>query len=267
MSPLQADGNFELVTECRYGQFFIPPKDAYVGEALRHYGEYSQIELNMLLQFIAPETRVVSVGANIGAMIVPLAQHCAEVICFEPQRWVHQVLSANIIANNLLNVRAYWAACGKARGVIKVPVLHPYRQNNFGALELEAVQGMGGDSVAVFTLDSIPDNDCGLLQIDVEGMELDVLLGGEKLISRCRPIIFFEADRALKRADVFRHLRSSGYELWWYRTPLFNKDNWKKNPKDIWAGEKNLLVVAENVIAMPKERGIQMNGFIPVLEQ
>lgn len=257
---------FKLIENCRYGRFLVPNNDVYVGEALAQYGEYSQHELEFLLQFLTPQTRVVAVGGNIGAMVVPLARNAGQVITFEPQRWVFQVLCANVVLNNLLNVRAYWGAVGQRKSVMRVPTLDPEQKNNFGALEIQAVQGLGGDAVPVYTLDTMPDMDCGLLTIDVEGMEEDVLRGAPNLIARCRPVIFFEADRALKRIGVFRLLREWNYDLYWYRTQLFNEKNFFNKADDIWRGEQGQVIVAENVIAVPKERGFTLNGFVPVLE-
>lgn len=257
---------YRLVPDCKYGQFLIPPHDQYVGLSLAEYGEYSEIELELLLQFVAPGTRVVVAGANFGALVVPLARRAAEVIAFEPQRYMHQLLCANVALNDLTNVRAYWAALGKQRGVVAVPTLDPMAENNFGGLELERVQQLPGDAVPVFTLDTTPDPLCGLLTIDVEGMELDVLQGGEQMIKLARPVIFFEADRVLKRGDVFRWLRARNYNLYWYRSPLFNPKNHRGRADNLIDPDVGSSIVAENVLALPRERGIETKNLAPVLE-
>lgn len=260
---------FVLAENCRYGRFLVPPTDEYVGKALLTYGEYSQIELDALLQLVTEQTRVIVAGANLGSIVVPIAQKAAEVVAFEPQRWVYQLLCANVVLNNLLNVRAYWGGLGSRLGTVSMPIFDPDQPNNFGAIELEAVQEMGGDLVPIYTLDMFPENDidCGLLIIDVEGMEGDVLLGATKLVARCRPIIAFEADRALKRKGVFDLLRKANYELFWHRTPLFNTQNFAGKIENIWGGDSGTaVVVAENVIATPRERAIKLHGFPPVLE-
>lgn len=255
---------FVLVEQCKHGRFLVPPTDEYVGKALLTYGEYSELELDALLQLVTNETRVIVAGANLGSLVVPLAQKGAEVIAFEPQRWVYHLLCANIVLNNLLNVRAYWGGCGARLGTVEMPMFDPDKPNNFGAIELESVQGMGGDLVPIWTLDSFPPDmiDSGLLIIDVEGMEEDVLRGATKFIERCRPVICFEADRALKRKAVFNLLRTMNYELYWHRTPLFNSQNFIGRLDNIWG----VNVVAENVIAMPRDRAATLTGFPPVLE-
>jgi len=256
---------FTLVEGCRYGRFLVPPTDAYVGRALQEYGEYSEAELDVLLSMITNETRVVVAGANMGSLVVPLARHAWEVVAFEPQRWMSQLLAANVVLNGLLNVRTYWAALGNKPGLVTIPMLRPDMPNNFGAFEIEAVQDVPGDLVPVYKLDNVPDIAMGLLTIDVEGMELDVLQGAEQTIAKCRPIVYFEADRALKRGAVFDWFRARNYSLHWHRTPLFNPKNFKGKPEDLW-GNKETLVIAENVLALPNERGIKALNFPPVLE-
>src|SRR5690606_28669717 len=57
----------------------------------------------------------------------------------------------------------------------------------------------GAGSVTLDTLDNLyPTEIFDLIKIDVEGMELDVLLGGEQLIRRSRPTILIEVSNANK---------------------------------------------------------------------
>jgi FkbM family methyltransferase len=264
--PMPTTNPFVLVEDTRYGRFLVPPTDKYVGQALIQYGEYSQEELDVVLQLVHPETRVIAVGANLGAMVVPIAKKAIEVVAFEPQRWVFSLLCANVALNGLVNVRPYWAAVGRERGILNVPLLDPTRENNFGALELETVQHIQGDQVPVYTLDSMPDMGTGLITIDVEGMELDVLQGGERLIRDCQPVIWFEADRELKRGDVFKWLRARNYDLYWHRVPLYRKDNYKQNTTNLFQGDNGIWTITVNVVAVPKSRDIKLTGFPPVEE-
>ncbi len=115
-------------------------------------------------------------------------------------------------------------------------------------------------------LDRVPDLACGLLTIDVEGMELDVLRGAEQLIAKCRPVIFFEADRELKKRDLFAWLRDRQYDLYWWRTPLFNPANFKQNAVDTMQHASGAQYVAENVLAVAREQPHQLHNFIPVVD-
>lgn len=258
---------FELI-ETRYGRMLVPPDDMYVGRSLQLYGEYCEGEIDLARQLGSPQSRLIVAGANLGALVLPLARYYGEVVAFEPQRWVYQLLCANIVLNGFLNVRAYWAALGNRASVINVPVLDPAVKNNFGGLELELVQNVpGSDIVPVYELDRIPNIECNTLLIDVEGMEIDVLQGATKMIAACRPFIIAEVDRELKKPLVLAKLREWNYDLYWHRVPLFNPDNFKKNPENVFTDPSSgALITSLNVFAVPKERPMKLNGFAPVLD-
>lgn len=256
---------FTLVPDCRYGRFLVPKHDIYVGQALIRYGEYSQCELDILLQIARKNRRTVVVGANFGALAVPLAFASAEVIALEPQRWMFQLLCANVVLNQLTNVKCLPCAAGERHGVVQVPVLDPAVISNFGALELETVQSWEGaehfDTVSVIQIDRMARWEMGLLVIDVEGMELDVLKGASATIANCRPIIAAEADRPLRNPLLFEWLRAQRYELFWARTPLFNPNNWRKDPENVYVTPEQVPIAAHNILAIPRE--MRMNVDLP----
>jgi FkbM family methyltransferase len=68
-------------------------------------------------------------------------------------------------------------------------------------------------SVRSVTLDWFVDrqSDPDFIKIDVEGAELSVLYGAEKLIERSHPALFFECD--VDRAEVYSFLSKHGYVL------------------------------------------------------
>lgn len=63
---------------------------------------------------------------------------------------------------------------------------------------------VSGDGVPMFTLDDLfspggRTDTVDFIKIDVEGMELDVLRGGERTIKACKPVIMFEENGLCKR--------------------------------------------------------------------
>lgn len=249
---------YELIPECRYGRFLVPRGDRYMASALRAYGEYSQQELEILLMLLnhagGKRARVITVGANIGSLVVPLAQHAGEVVAFEPVRCLHQLLAANVALNGLTNVRTYWAALGSAgQGTVHVPRLRMDMQDNYGGISLKTTPPEGAtlEPVQVMALDDVPQNDCTFLTLDVEGMEWSVLLGGIELIRRCRPFIWFEAEDAQQNEDILTLLEPEGYTLFWMQTPHYNPGNWRTNSHDIYADDHGVLVTT-NALACPR---------------
>jgi hypothetical protein len=62
------------VRHCRHGVMAYLPNDLYIGRSLDLYGEFSEHELNLLKRIVKKGDVVVDVGANIGALTIPLAQ-------------------------------------------------------------------------------------------------------------------------------------------------------------------------------------------------
>ena len=106
-------------------------------------------------------------------------------------------------------------------------------------------------------LDDMTDGaQVGLMKIDVEGFELNVLKGATSVIQRCRPIIYVENDRVDRSRDLIEWLWATGYKLWWHTPMLFNPNNFFGVTEDLYPG-----VASFNMLAIPSERA----GEIPEL--
>src|SRR5262249_12083623 len=149
-------------------------------------------------------TGVVAVdcGANIGVHTVEWARHMhgwGSVIAIEAQELIFYSLCGNIAINNCLNARAVRAAVGKEKAKMQIPVPDYCNPANFGSLELRQLassQFIGQEikysedacqTVDMISIDDLEISRLDFLKIDVEGMEMDVLEGGEKTITAHRP--------------------------------------------------------------------------------
>ncbi len=243
--------------DCRYGRMLFLTRDHYIGRSLAAYGEYCEGESIVFRQIVGPGHIVVEVGANIGAHTVHLAKLAGPggaVHAFEPQRIIFQLLCANIALNDLHNVYAHQAAAGRAAGLLKTLPLDYGAVNNFGGLSLIGVEI--GESVPVITLDSHELPSLRFLKIDVEGMEIDVLLGAQRTIAQHRPFLYVENDRRANSEQLITLIESYGYDLWWHLPTLHNPDNFAGHAEDIFPG-----VISINLFCAPKEMAIKANGF------
>lgn len=243
---------YQLV-EAKHGLFLANPNDFYIGRALIEYGEYCEAEWNSLSQLLLDGRDVVEIGANIGSHSVSIAKKIAttggRLLVVEPQPVVFQNLCANIALNGLMNVRAENAACAERNGKVSFNPPDYLNTNNSGGVSM-LDEGKGKITARCYRADDlIPDDfNVGLMKIDVEGFEKNVLEGATATIARCRPIIYTENDRTDLSKDLIEWLWAAGYTLWWDIPRLYNENN--------FAGFKHNYydnVCSFNMLCLPKE--------------
>lgn len=141
----------------------------------------------------------VDAGANIGNHTIWFAAVCGlDVVAFEPVK--HADLAANVALNDLGDrVRLERVALGATEDT----ALH------VGKGRLNAGRG----NLPVRTLDSYKLKNVSVIKADVEGMEPQVLQGGEETIRRDRPVIFAEEWGETEHAAIAAVLEPWGYRL------------------------------------------------------
>lgn len=230
--------------DCRYGTFTYPD-DAYIGRSLETYGEYSEQEVAFLISLLQPESVVVEVGANIGAITVPLAKAAGAVLAYEPQTDIFEMLRSNVAASPSVTIVNL--------GLGKTAHTAHYTSNvdNTGGVGL----GHTGDhEIRVVTLDDDFSLDrLDLLKIDVEGMETDVLLGARRTIAKYRPLLYVENDRTGNAHRLLDTLFAFGYRVWRHEPPLFNPENHLGVRDNIFPN-----VVSFNLIAVSDDQDVPL---------
>jgi len=251
---------------CRHGEMVWLARDTHVGRALSMYGEFSEIEVEVLCQLAPVGGVVIEAGANIGALTVPLAKKVGRggvVIALEPQRLAFQVLCANLVLNEIVNVYALQAAAGEKQGWIAAPVFDPEVEENFGGLELlkEHPPGAPKEGVQMVPLDAIPLARLDLLKADVEGMEAQLIRGAEKTIRRYRPPLYLEHNESISDAPMRASLEAMGYSAYWHLPAMYRKENFKG------CADESIFhnIVSINMIFLPKEKNVDVQGFKPIV--
>lgn len=243
-----------------HGVFLVNRNDFYIGQALELYGEYCEYEWQVLSAFAAGGRDAIEVGANIGTHTVPLARQLAargrRLLAVEAQRIVFQMLCANVALNALPNVLTENVACGDGPGWVGFEEPDYNALGNFGSVSMGA-EGAGKQRVRLVPLDDLVPRelDVGLLKLDVEGFEQQVLEGARRTIQRCRPVIYLENDRVERSRALIELLWSLEYEVWWHISSLYRPDNFRGNGQNIYGN-----VASFNMLAAPKEARITVQG-------
>jgi FkbM family methyltransferase len=176
-------------------------------------------ELNVIRSHLSPTDIVCDIGANKGSFTFWLARWCnlGRVIAFEPQPEIASRLASNCRTLNFSNVLVEPIGVYSVSGsqTLTVP-----RGHSPGAALNGAAVKIDGDisySVPVVSLDDYfaAGVRISLLKIDVEGAELHVLRGAERILKTFRPTLVVECETRHRRegrvSDVFHYLASLGY--------------------------------------------------------
>ena len=235
---------------CKWGWMLYSEGDQWIGRALDKFGEYSEIEVQFLLSLFPAGGWFIDVGANIGAITLPLARKAQFGFAIEPQRITFQHLCANLAVNGIANVHAIQAGAGA--GEETIPLMQPAWDgpNNLGGYSLTpGALDQGAEPTRIITIDSLDLSRCDLLKADVEGMEAEVLEGARETIARHRPVLYLEADRDAKTPALIALVHELGYGTWWDIPPLFNPNNYAGNPHNEFGA-----TVSINVLCLPDGR-------------
>jgi len=211
-------------------------------------------------QLIKEGDIVIDAGANIGGHTLNFAYSVGDkgkVIAFEPQPFIFNILTTNILINNLTSrVTQHKLALSdktKTQQFNSIEFREPYSEEkghgwhldrnpisvNYGGREIGDT--FDGEEVMTTTIDNLKLKKLNFIKVDIQGAELNALKGGIKTIKKHRPIIFIEnyAHKNLpnltKEIQVVKLLKSWGYIG--YRLLQGNEDDcifvYKDNIKNI----------------------------------
>jgi FkbM family methyltransferase len=161
------------------------------------------LRVQRLMDELSPGATVIDVGANIGYNTVYAATRVGpggRVVAIEPAADNVRVLRQNIAANALDNVIVLPVAAGRAHEsrTLFLRGDHSAVNSLFETSVYASVTGT--ETVAAAPLDDLVDGDADLVKIDVEGAEVEVLLGMTRLLALPRIRLIVEWHPRLQQA-------------------------------------------------------------------
>lgn len=142
------------------------------------------------------------IGANLGIYTYALSRLGMQVHAFEPQPSCCDVIRA--WASGKLGITVHNKGVGSTGGelVLHIPVVDgiPVQTRaSFQPFDSDQVEMR----VPVVNLDSMSFGNVAFIKIDVEGFELQVLLGATRLLGEMKPILLVEIDRTKHDVESF----------------------------------------------------------------
>ena len=155
--------------------------DAFMYDYLLKHGHYEREVESVLSELITRETTFVDAGANVGYFTLLASGLAKEVYAFEPVPDVFERLSRNISLNDLRNVHALQLALSRERGRLRLyeSKISPGHDSTVRRFEHDR-----SIMVNAASLDEVVDPSVRevVMKVDVEGSEMDVLLGASGLM-------------------------------------------------------------------------------------
>lgn len=159
----------------------------------------------------------IDVGAHIGTHSLILAPYCQRVYSFEPHRSSYHALAGGIVLNGLVDkVYSYNLALGgpeqhNTRSELYIPT-----EDGVGATMIKDTKNMGKTDVVerptIYALDEMKLRNIGLIKINTNGSELNVLKGAAKTIALCRPRILLYCQKE-QYDELVKFMETIDYKL------------------------------------------------------
>lgn len=194
----------EVIAKNVYGFDLLlnPVIDNGVERTLYYFGTYEKGTLNFIKEHLPKGGTFFDIGANIGLMSI-FAARClsdnGKVYSFEANPETAKLLRYNIKLNKISNIEVVDKAVGNDTG--KIRIYDNWSVNRGGATLIKPEKETNSFEVDLIRIDDMAEysnSAISMIKIDVEGFELDVLKGLEKILRKTGPpklIIECSADR------------------------------------------------------------------------
>ena len=157
------------------------------------------------MKYVRQNQNAIDVGCRDGEYTRYLTRHFQHCFTFDYRYRLH--FSFNVNTNMVTH---FTCALGERPGSIKAS-----GRGNIRAKKIDGgwKPGDGGVLVEIYNLDQFDLRDVGLLKVDVDGMDEEVLRGAHGLIRDCKPVIIVEQESDSTHNAIGYLTTEFGYEI------------------------------------------------------
>jgi len=198
------------------------------GQTLLEIGHFGESDIEFCHESLVARNQdalsVFDIGAGIGTFSSWVAHVFprSHIYCFEPQRAVCELLTANAAINNFYNMHAYNTAVGDKDTTISYYEPDYFAPADFDTFSLTRPHELqcteNSVKIQQQTIDSFVTlhnvNSMDFLKITTNGMEVEVLRGANEALARFRPVIYMDYvphGPNANRDDIVAILESHNY--------------------------------------------------------
>lgn len=192
---------------------FVPFKLYYKYRAHK-YAKKSSPELNLIKYFCEKQKISLDVGANLGLFTYFLQKYSHEVFAFEPNPYPLRYLYS-LVGNNTSILPI---AVGSRDQTIELNIPKNRKGWSSNGASLKKIDINSGIKLKVICrkIDSLSFENVGLIKIDVEGFEIDVLKGAVRTINEQKPNMIIENEIIHQKnpMELLKLIIGFGYQVY-----------------------------------------------------
>jgi FkbM family methyltransferase len=186
---------------------------------------------------------VLDVGSNVGNHAIYFSKISKKIICFEPEDLNYKILEINTsFDKNKFECKNFGLSDENKEFLL---YLNTFNSGN-NSISEEKINGdnlMVPQKIKVRRLDDLElTEEIGLIKIDVEGLETNVIKGGIKTILKNKPVILFESNKnefTNGTTSTIEYLKTINYSVFSYERKYNHRSLFVKrivNLKEIFFG-------------------------------
>ena len=176
------------------------------------YARYRSPELQLISSLVRSDQNSIDIGANLGLFTYFMSRASKHVFAFEPNPYPLENLKGLVDRN----VTILPIALGSNDGPVKIRIPHHRKgwSSNGASLASKSEESGKLINIQCRKLDSLDIDNVGLIKIDVEGFEIEVLKGAKETILKNKPtmIIENEAVHVNDTNELFIIMNDLGYD-------------------------------------------------------
>ena len=220
-------------------KIWVNPENGYVDKCIYAFGGYEKDLIEKVIPYIKKDSIVFDIGANIGQHSIIFSLFSKDVYSFEPNTKIFNQFFSSVKENNIENIHLENVGIGE-NNEIRELYINP---NNVGNSSVIADERFDHLTIKLKNLESYVEDlkSVDFVKIDVEGFELDVILGNKAFFEKFRPIIWLEynpqlydtSDYRVEQLDEF--IKKNNYKIKSLKRGVEIKDilNYDKQQDDI----------------------------------
>jgi hypothetical protein len=165
-----------------------------------------------IIPYVKNKNVMIQAGGNCGFLLSRFVEHFNTIYTFEPDPVNFYCLNQNITSPNVIKIQC--CIGNTPTPVSTQQLIRPDRPHDTGGVH---ISGLGYTPTIIIDNLNLPE--CGLIQLDVEGYELNALLGAVETIKKYKPVLCVEfCEKWLNRYNdssekVLDLIYSLGYKL------------------------------------------------------